>query len=122
MSIMRGTHPPTVYSRFIKLFAKRRFKEEVSKMTAEIKPSDFEWLAHNKVPIASVMARMKRPVAPVRTDKVNPAVNYLRSLSTDDLIRLIAEVAPEHAKLLRRYPEFAKDLEGALKSLVQQPP
>ncbi len=95
---------------FIRKKVERRVKEWIQKFTAGASVEDLRYAAEHNLNI--INAFLKPGEQRSRRKGAAPFKHLAEGVTIDDLIRLVDEVAPEHASVLRQYREwFARQIE-----------
>lgn len=107
-----------VTKKLMGVVAERRFKSAVVSIAQGLSPEDLEFWASRGIPLTDVLAQMGRPLKPMSPTQVHPGVLHLMGLSEERLLEMIQEVAPEHAAVLWKYPEYSRGLLDAFRRLL----
>jgi len=100
----------------VKVASERMFKEAVRDICQAFTVEHLEALAQRQIPLAQVLKESGQKLE--TPAELPPGAEYLLSLSDQRIFELITEAAPEHGKVLQRYPDYAKGVAQAFRAMV----
>jgi len=104
-----------IASAFVQIVAERKFKEAVASFISGIPPEYLEYWAANNMSLEDVLGMVGKSIVPPKTP-LHPGAEHLLSLPAERILALIEDVAPSHARILRKYPVYS---EGVLRTLKE---
>ena len=89
---------------FVRRKIERRGKEWIKEFTSGFPVEDFRYAAEHNLNIADTI--LKSDARRSMRKKLTPFKHLVNRVTADDFIRLVDEVSPEHASVLRQHREW----------------
>ena len=112
---------PQVRDAVVAIRAERKLKEVASGICQSMTPENLRTLARNNISLLTILQETGRTV-PTPSATQQRGINYLTSLATPRLLRILNEVIPEHIAVLREFPDYADSIANDLKVIAAGQP
>tara|TARA_Y100000034_G_scaffold134970_1_gene205061 strand:+ start:380 stop:736 length:357 start_codon:yes stop_codon:yes gene_type:complete len=105
---------------YVKSKAEERFQQAAIVLTQMVTVEQWQAIATNGTEIGPLLEHIKTEPVDETDTMVQIGIAHLNSLSVDEYIDLIGEVAPDHGTFLKANPVFAEALCSEIKELANQ--